>query len=756
MLFLALCCSTTCFAAAAAPLKGVKVERDLQYVAGGDRSQSLDLFLPETGGEKPLAVIVWIHGGGWSGGSKSGCPAVGYVKQGYAAASVEYRFSQKAVFPAQIQDCQAAIRWLRANSRTYNIDPDHIGVWGESAGGHLVALLGTAGGKKAFPAIGGNEDQSDRVQAVCDWYGPTDFNTVMAQAAADTNVKSAIKFNTRDDPYSNLIGVHLGADLEKGAAVSPVHYVSTDNAPILIMHGTRDALVPYAQSEEFAEALKKAGVDVILQKFPGAGHTGPAFHLPAARDLMKAFFDKNLKGMDVKVEVQPESAVTVNPSSSMREAKPFDGTPTTWHEGFARYDFVMDEQTLAITPFTAPAGEKFGIGAPATGQRRCVVIVPKSPARGNPWSWRGCYWDHQPQTEVELLRRGFHIAYISADAVLKPGKEWDAWYTFLTEGHGLSKKPAFIGMSRGGEYAYTWATNHPDHVSCIYADNPGGNRPMLTKLSGLADNDVPLLHVCGSLDPILGKYSTAIEGIYQQFGGRISVMIKEGAGHHPHSLRNPKPIADFIVQSVESSSIEPPAFVGRKFARSSFYGIDNSYIEFPDEGTHITCHGPFFTGCYNRYAFELAGVEGTITVIEPKTAAPGKPWVFRAGFVGRDAAVDLALLARGFHIVTGPVPYNADGPVLAGWNAVYKHLTDNGFSRMPVMEGAGAAAGEVYAWAIANPDKVSCIYGENPILHSHMSEASPLENLAPLARAGVPILHRSDARIGVAGPARGR
>jgi acetyl esterase/lipase len=172
---------TTGLCLAAAPLEGVRVERDLRYVADGDPSQSLDLYLPEAAGEKPLPLIVWIHGGGWSGGSKEGCPAVGYVRQGYAAASIEYRFSQKAVFPAQIQDCQAAIRWLRANSRKYNIDPEHIGVWGESAGGHLVALLGTLGGKKVFPPIGGNEEQSDRVQAVCDWYGPTDFNTVMAR-----------------------------------------------------------------------------------------------------------------------------------------------------------------------------------------------------------------------------------------------------------------------------------------------------------------------------------------------------------------------------------------------------------------------------------------------------------------------------------------------------------------------------------------------------------------------------------------------
>jgi pimeloyl-ACP methyl ester carboxylesterase len=419
---------------------------------------------------------------------------------------------------------------------------------------------------------------------------------------------------------------------------------------------------------------------------------------------------------------------------------PFDGAKTSWH-GFDRYDFLLDEQTLAIKPFTAAADEKNGVKGDVKGQRRCIVIAPREVAAGSPWSWRGCYWDHQPQTEIELLNRGFHIAYITANAELRPDKKWDAWYAFLTEQHGLSPKPAFIGMSRGGEYAYTWATANPDKVSCIYADNPGANREAISKLGDLARNDVPLLHVCGSIDPLLGKNSSTIETIYQQLGGRISVMIKEGAGHHPHSLRDPKPIADFIVQSVQSTSPASPAFVGDKSTRTSYYGVESSYRDFPNEGTYITCRGPYFSECYNRYAFALAGVEGTITVIEPKTAAPGKPWVFRADFVSRDATVDLALLAKGFHIVTGPVPYNADGPKRPHWDAVYKHLTDNGFSPKPVMEGAGAAAGEAYAWAIENPGKVACIYAENPLLRSHMASTPPLDNLAPLAKAGVPILH---------------
>lgn len=302
-------CVLLCVCGSAAA-KGVRTEKDIAYVAGGDASQKLDLYLPEQKADKPLPLIVWVHGGGWRGGSKSGCPAAGMVERGYVAASVEYRFSDKALFPAQIQDCQAAIRWLRANSGKYNIDPDHIGVWGASAGGHLVALLGTSGGKKAFAPVGGNEDQSDRVQAVCDVYGPADFNTVMQQAEEDRNVKNIFKFNTPSDPYSSLIGVHLGSDRQKGDSVSPVHYVSGDNPPFLILHGTKDALVPLAQSEELVGALKAKNVPVLLQRFPGGGHGGPAFGKPSVHKLVQSFFDKNLKGADVPVELVPEAEVT--------------------------------------------------------------------------------------------------------------------------------------------------------------------------------------------------------------------------------------------------------------------------------------------------------------------------------------------------------------------------------------------------------------------------------------------------------------
>lgn len=287
----------------------VKVERDIPYVANGDAAQKLDLYLPATAGERPQPLLIWIHGGGWQGGSKTGCRFSNQVARGYVVASIEYRFSQKAKFPAQIQDCQAAIRWLRANAKKYNIDPEHVGVGGDSAGGHLVALLGTSGGQKAFPTIGGNENQSDRVQAVCDFYGPADFFTVVEQANADTTAKNIFKWNS-GDPYSQLIDAKVGEDKPACEAVSPTHYVSKNSAPMLILHGDHDTLVPFAQSVELASALKQAGVPVTLQRFPGAGHGGPAFNLPKVNRLIEKFFDKYLKGDHQTIEPLPDADVT--------------------------------------------------------------------------------------------------------------------------------------------------------------------------------------------------------------------------------------------------------------------------------------------------------------------------------------------------------------------------------------------------------------------------------------------------------------
>jgi acetyl esterase/lipase len=245
--------------------------RDVAYVTRGHERQKLDLYLPAAGTNLPL--IVWVHGGAWRAGSKENCPARPFVREGFAVASINYRLSQHAVFPAQIEDCKAAIRWLRAHARVNGIDPDRIGVWGSSAGGHLVALLGTTGNVKEFD-VGEYLEFSSRVQAVCDWFGPTDF-TVM----------------------NKFPGTTVQKNRDKAARANPITYVSQDDPPFLIMHGDQDPLVPLNQSELLADALKKAGVEVTFQVVKGAGHG-----LPGQKNVNRTydFFAEHLHRASVK------------------------------------------------------------------------------------------------------------------------------------------------------------------------------------------------------------------------------------------------------------------------------------------------------------------------------------------------------------------------------------------------------------------------------------------------------------------------
>jgi acetyl esterase/lipase len=264
------------------PPPGTKVLRDVEYVKDGHERQKLDLYIPEDP-VGPLPLVVWIHGGGWQAGSKERTPALPLVTKGYVVASINYRLSQHAVFPAQVEDCKAAIRWLRANAKTHKIDPERIAVWGGSAGGHLVALLGTTAHVKELEGKSGNLDQSSRVQAVIDWYGPTDF------------LHMGDKVNDPKSPVFKLLGGTVTDKKELTALASPVTHVTKEAAPLLIMHGDQDPAVPFSQSEILAEALKKAGVEVTLKKLEGAKHGGPEFTNSESRKLIEDFLEKHLK-----------------------------------------------------------------------------------------------------------------------------------------------------------------------------------------------------------------------------------------------------------------------------------------------------------------------------------------------------------------------------------------------------------------------------------------------------------------------------
>jgi acetyl esterase/lipase len=275
--------------------EGVRAERDLAYVPGGASSQTLDLYVPNDASD-PLPLVVWIHGGAWRAGSKDGCPAAPLAKRGFVVASINYRLSGEAVFPAQIEDCRAAIRWLRANAPKYHINPERVGVWGASAGGHLVALLGTSADVKGWDGVGGNTDQSARVQAVCDYYGPIDF-------LHNLNPERASK---ADSPVARLLGGPLKEKEQEAKQASPLTYISRDDPPFLIVHGDQDPAVPIGQSKLLLEALKKADIDVSFVPVKNGKHGG--FNADCdpnpeqIRDTVFSFFDKHLKRAGSKTQ----------------------------------------------------------------------------------------------------------------------------------------------------------------------------------------------------------------------------------------------------------------------------------------------------------------------------------------------------------------------------------------------------------------------------------------------------------------------
>ena len=262
--------------------KGTQVHRDVIYArrdVGGD--QKLDLYVPPGDANKPL--VIWIHGGAWKMGSKDTYLHVLFlIDHGYAVASVEYRFSPVAKFPAQIQDCKSAVTFLKRQAREYGYDASRIAVTGESAGGHLAALLALSPGAKELARP--DEKGDDRVQAVIDLFGPSDFAVLTASR------------NDAADAVVELLGASPKQHPETAAIASPVHYVTKDAPPFLIIHGEKDTLVPLQQSQLLADALKAVGVSTELVVVPGAGHAGAMFWTAEMQKRIIAFLDANLRG----------------------------------------------------------------------------------------------------------------------------------------------------------------------------------------------------------------------------------------------------------------------------------------------------------------------------------------------------------------------------------------------------------------------------------------------------------------------------
>lgn len=262
----------------------VELMRDVVFGKGGGRELRLHLARSKKQGAAAVPAIVWIHGGGWTGGSRDGGVGniIQWARRGYVAASIEYRLSGEAKFPAQIEDCKCAIRFLRAKASDYGIDAAHIGVAGHSAGGHLSALLGTSGELSELDGSGGWPEASSQVQAVCTLSGPADFVTW------GKSIHPAVR---------GLLGGTVEELPAKAALASPVTHVKKTTPPFLIIHGDQDDVVPAAQGRAMHAALEQAKGEATLMIIEGAQHFPYGQRTTQA---MNDFFDKHLKGLPVQ------------------------------------------------------------------------------------------------------------------------------------------------------------------------------------------------------------------------------------------------------------------------------------------------------------------------------------------------------------------------------------------------------------------------------------------------------------------------
>ena len=263
--------------------EGVEVLRDITFSTVGEQELQLDLYRPKKA-SGTLPAVVWVHGGGWKNGSKDRCPAAWLAAHGFAVASINYRLTHEAQWPAQIDDCRAAVRWIRENAASFNLNADRIGAWGSSAGGHLVALLGTLDPPDS-------EGTSSQVQAVCDWFGPTDLLTMPPNTISETRTEADIAQSNG----AKLLGATVRDVPALAKQASALYQVSADDPPFLIMHGEKDPGVPLSQSEQLHEKLLAAGAQSELKVIANAGHGGKEFQTPEAKQLVLDFFSKTLK-----------------------------------------------------------------------------------------------------------------------------------------------------------------------------------------------------------------------------------------------------------------------------------------------------------------------------------------------------------------------------------------------------------------------------------------------------------------------------
>lgn len=280
-LLLAFLCTGIAFTASAAEQNRTRIVRDIEYAKVGETSLKLNLHLPTSGPQRVL--VVWVHGGAWRAGSKESMPLGALVTAGYPVASVDYRLSTQARFPAQIHDLKAAIRFLRGHARDWNLPTANIVIAGDSAGAHLAALVGVTNGHTELEGAVGNErGESSAVQGIISFFGGSNLTTILQQS---TPHGIAMRVPALD----LLLGGQPDAVPALARLASPVFHVDAQDPPLLLLHGDQDPQMPVNQSLELLGAYRREKLPVQLEIVHGAGHGGAAFYHADRMAIVQAF-----------------------------------------------------------------------------------------------------------------------------------------------------------------------------------------------------------------------------------------------------------------------------------------------------------------------------------------------------------------------------------------------------------------------------------------------------------------------------------
>lgn len=491
---------------------------------------TLHAFLPE--GYKPSdkrPAALFFHGGGWHGGTPDQFyPQSRYLAlRGMVAFSVQYRTigAFKTTPKECVADGKSAVRWVRQHAAELGVDPNRIAAGGGSAGGHIAA---------ATALVDGFEDTGEDLQVSC-------------------RPDALLLYNPVFDNGPEGFGYPLVRDYWK--AISPIDNIDAQAPPAIVFLGTKDQFIPAETGRRFERLMKEQGRRCDLHLYEGKPHG--FFNIWVSRENLAETIIRldrfltslgYLEGAAI-LQVAPSAPKTAAVKSAPHKGL-FPGQVKDWH-GFDMY---------------------------VNGGNR--VVVPKHVADGKPWVWRARFWGHEPQFDIAMLERGYHVVYCdvgglfgNAEAVAR----WDAFYDYLRFEHLFADRVVLEGMSRGGLIIYNWAAANPEKVAAIYADAPvmdfkswpGINDQILTcygfrdqqeaeayalnpvdNLAQLAKAGIPILHVVGDDDDVVpvAENTALAEARYKAMGGTFKVIHKPGVGHHPHSLKDPQPIVDFVIK----------------------------------------------------------------------------------------------------------------------------------------------------------------------------------------------------------------